>query len=92
MAGNKTGVESIAGRVEFFIAWLSGRITIHRPESRSLILQLLNSCNFSENSEVCRAGFSSQIFTRARPWAAPDFLDLPTRCEMCPEPSFSRGI
>ena len=40
VTGTDTGFDSTASRVEIFIAW--GRsITIDRPESRRLILQLL---------------------------------------------------
>jgi len=38
---------SVREQIEIFIAW-SRLITIHRPGSHRLILQLLNSCNFSE--------------------------------------------
>src|SRR5271157_5555884 len=40
------------------------------------LLQLLQLLNFSENSEVRRVRVSSQIFTRASPWGAPDFSPL----------------
>jgi len=35
---------SVREQIEIFIAW-SRLITIHRPGSHRLILQLLNSCN-----------------------------------------------
>src|SRR5271166_708239 len=46
----------------------------------------LNSCNFSENSEVRRVRVPSQIFTRASPWGAPDFSTCSwadIACEIC---------
>ena len=40
----------------------------------NLHLELLQPLNSSENSELRRVRVSSQIFTRASPWGAPDFL------------------
>ena len=64
VAGTNAGFESTASRAESS-SHGDRLITIHRPESRRLILLLLNSCNFSENSELRRVRvFFSNLHAR----------------------------